>query len=144
TMIKERFLVPADTDHSDMSFDTPIGGVATAPASKPVSRYKVRETINTATMHLQIKVDRSQVVDWPVGGQATLETFFAGASAEELKRHVVDITADEFNSLGVTVQALVDFDKMPVQAIEVQTEYTAVDGSGTPHTTNGGWTFRAG
>ena len=144
TMIKERFLVPADTDHSDMSFDTPIGGVATAPASKPVSRYKVRETINTATMHLQIKVDRSQVVDWPVGGQATLETFFAGASAEELKRHVVDITADEFNSLGVTVQALVDFDKMPVQAIEVQAEYTAVDGSGTPHTTNGGWTFRAG
>jgi len=144
TMIKERFLVPADPGHDDMSFDgPPLAGVATTTA-KPVSRYKVRETSNTSTMHLQIKVDRSQVVEWPTGGEATLETFFAGASPEEIRRHVVDITADEFNSLGVIVRAMVDFDAQPVQAIEVQTEYSAVDDSGTPHTTPGSFTFRKG
>jgi hypothetical protein len=144
TMIKERFLVPAETDRDPMAFDgPPLAGVATR-AGRPASRYKIRETINTATMHLQIKVDRSQVVEWPTGGQATLETFFAGASPEEIRRHVVELTADEFDSLGVTVQPIGDFDTLPVQAIEVQTEYSAVDESGTPHTTPGAFTFRSG
>lgn len=145
TMIKERFLVAADDDRDPMAFDgPPLAGVATHAGRRPISRYKIRESINTATMHLQIKVDRSQTVEWPTGGQATLETFFAGMSQEELRRHVVELTADEFDSLNVTVQALGDFDKLPVQAIEVQTEYAAVDDSGTPHMTPGAFTFRAG
>jgi hypothetical protein len=110
----------------------------------PSSRYKVRETLNQSTMHLEIKVDRSQVVEWPTGGQATLETFFAGLSEQELQRYLVELTADDFNSLGVTVRALVDFDKQPVQAVEVQTEYSAKDGDGQLHTTPGSFTFRAG
>lgn len=110
----------------------------------PTTRYKVRETLNTATMNLQIKVDRSQVVEWPLVGQATLETFFSDASPADIRRHVVELTADQFDSLGVTVRALVDFDKQPVQAIEVQTEYTATDGSGETRTTPGSFTFRSG
>ncbi len=110
----------------------------------PTTRYKVRETLNTATMNLQIKVDRSQVVEWPLVGQATLETFFSKASPDEIRRHVVELTADQFDSLGVTVRALVDFDKQPVQAIEVQTEYTGTDGDGQSRTTPGSFTFRSG
>jgi hypothetical protein len=89
-------------------------------------------------------VDRSQVVEWPTGGQATLETFFSGATPDELRHHVVELTADDFNSLGVTVRALVDFEKQPVQAIEIQTEYTATDENGESRTTPGGFTFRSG
>lgn len=113
----------------------------TRPAT---SRYKVRETLNQATMNLEIKVDRSQVVEWPTGGQATLSTFFSTATKEELKRHLVELTADDFNSLGVTVRPLVDFDKQPIQALEVQTEYSAKDDRGEQHTTPGSFTFRSG
>ena len=110
----------------------------------PTSRYKVRETLNQASMHLEIKLDRSQVVEWPTGGQATLETFFAGASRQELQRHLVELTADSFNSLGVTVRPMVDFDTQPIQALEVQTEYSARDASGHDHTSPGSFTFRSG
>lgn len=111
----------------------------------PTSRYKVRKTVNHATMNLEIKIDRSQVVEWPTGGQATLETFFAGASAEELSRHVVELFATDFDTLGVTVRALVDFENEPIQAVEVQTEYSATDSTGEKRTTPGPpITFRAG
>lgn len=110
----------------------------------PTSRYKVRETLNQATMHLEIKLNRSQTIEWPTGGQATLETFFAGAPPEELKRHLVVVTADDFNALGVTVRPLIDFDNQPVQALEVQTEYSAKDDNGQVRTTPGSFTFKSG
>jgi hypothetical protein len=143
TMIKERFLVPAETDMQPLEFDGTLPDRNWSKRS-PTGRYKVRETVNHSTMHLEIKLDRSQVVEWPTGGEATLQTFFAGASREELRRHVVELTADDFNSLGVTVRALIDFEKQPVQAIEVQTEYTARDEDGENHTTTRSFTFRAG
>ena len=154
TMIAERFLVPADSDTQPLEFETPgndaagISGVHRRPWRSRAwgttsGRYKVRESLNEATMKLEIKIDRSQVVEWPTGGQATLETFFAGASRDELKRHVVELTADDFNSLGVTVQVYVDFEKQPVQAVEVQTEYSAADSNRETRTTLGAHTFDA-
>jgi hypothetical protein len=91
----------------------------------PVSRSRVRKTVNHATMDLRIVIDRSQVVEWPVGGQATLETFFAGRSAQEMKRHVVEIREDFFQTLGVEVRAVVDFARSPVALVEVHLEYPA-------------------
>lgn len=103
----------------------------------PVSRSRVRQTINHATMDLRIVIERSQVVEWPVGGQATLETFFAGQSAQEMKRHVVDIREDHFQTLGVEVRAVVDFARSPVALVEVHLEYPAgaVGGQGAPTNT---------
>jgi hypothetical protein len=146
TMIEERFLVPAEGDEQPLEFDDEPAAPVRSPRSRrlPTSRYKVRETRNEAMMNLEIKVDRSQVIEWPTGGSATLETFFAGASAAELKRHVVELTSDEFNSLGVTVRALIDFEKHPVQAVEIQTEYTATDEHGERHHTPDAFTFDAG
>jgi hypothetical protein len=142
TMIEERFLVAA-TAGEGLTFDEDLQPSAPR-GNRPASQYKLRESLNTATMNLEIKIDRSQVVEWPTGGSATLATFFQGATAAELKRHVVELTADDFNTLGVTVRAHVDFDKSPVQAVEVQTEYTATDANGQRHTTPGAFTFRSG
>lgn len=144
TMIAERFLVPAEDDLEPLEFDSAIPGIERRSARSPTSRYKVRESLNQATMHLEIKVDRSQVVEWPTGGQATLETFFSGASPEEIRRHVVELTTDDFDSLGVTVRPFIDFDKQPMQAVEVQTEYTATDSNGESRTSSGAFTFRSG
>jgi hypothetical protein len=151
TMIEERFLVPAEGEEEPLELPDEGRRQTTTPGRlhsrsfrlRPNTRYKVRETINTATMHLEIKIDRSQVVEWPVGGQATLETFFAGASAQDISRHVVDVFPDDFNTLGVTARAHVDFEKSPVQAVELQTEYSAKDARGETHVTPGGHTFVA-
>lgn len=91
----------------------------------PVSRSRVRETVNHSTMSLRIVIERSQVVEWPVGGQATLETFFAGQSAQEMKRHVAEVREDFFQTLGVEVRAVVDFARSPVALVEVHLEYPA-------------------
>ncbi len=150
-MVAERFLVPAETDDTALDFDaddpalTPIRPIRPGWARfRPTSRYKVRESVNHSTMHLEVKLERSQVVKWPTGGQATLETFFAGATREELKRHVVELTAEAFDTLGVTVRAIVDFEKQPVRAVEVQTEYTATDNDGQTKVIPGSFLFQAG
>jgi hypothetical protein len=147
-MIAERFLVPAETDDTALGFDESDPGLSPIRPGwarfRPTSRYKVRESVNHSTMHLEVKLERSQVVNWPTGGQATLETFFAGASREELKRHVVELTSASFDTLGVTVRALVDFDKQPIQAVEVQTEYTSTDSDGQTKVVPGSFTFRSG
>lgn len=155
TMIAERFLVPADTDTQPLEFEddgtqgrTPAGALRrrnwrSRAWGTTVGRYKVRESLNEATMKLEIKIDRSQVVEWPTGGQGTLQTFFADATAQELKRHVVELTADDFNTLALTVRSHVNFETQPVQAIEVQVEYSGTDDGGETRTTSGGHTFTA-
>ncbi len=110
----------------------------------PTARYKVRKTVNHSTMNLEITVDRSQVIEWPLVGQATLQTFFADSSPEEIKRHVVEIFADDFNTLGVEVRAFVDFENTPIRAVEIQTEYSAKDSNGETRTSHGAFTFQAG
>lgn len=147
-MVAERFLVPAEADDDALGFDAGDPGLSSRRPGwagfRPTSRYKVRETVNLSTMHLEVKLERSQVVEWPTGGQATLQTFFAGASREDLKRHVVELTADDFDTLGVTVRAFVDFDKGPIQAVEVQTEYSSTNDSGQTIMVPGAFTFRSG
>ena len=144
-MIQERFLEPAKAGDSDagtqpLAFDgdlTPAGRI-------PVTRYKLRQSSDVSTMKLEITIDRSQVVEWPLVGEATMETFFADATPDEIGRHVVDVYPDDFNTLGVTVQVFVNFEQSQMQAVEVQTEYTAKDGAGEVHTTPGAFTFRHG
>ncbi|MDR4492898.1 MAG: peptidase inhibitor family I36 protein [Nitrospirales bacterium] len=110
----------------------------------PTTRYKVRETLNQSTMNLEITIDRSQVVEWPLVGQATLQTFFADSDAQAMRRHIVEVIPDDFNTLGVAVQVFVNFQDSPVQAVEVQTEYEAKDSTGERRVTPASFTFRAG
>ena len=108
----------------------------------PTSRSKVRKTVNYSEMNLEISIDRSQVVEWPIGGQATLETFFSGMSASEIGKHVVDIHDDFFKTLAIDVTAYADFEDSPIAAVEVQVEYPggAVGGGDPPSNT---FTFNA-
>lgn len=140
-MIQERFLEPVkDAEGRPLEFedDLPTSGRGRA------SRYKVRQSTDTATMNLEINIDRSQVVEWPLVGQATMQTFFAGASKQEIAHHVVSIFPDDFNTLGVTVQVFVNFEQSSMQAVEVQTEYTAKDSTGVERTTPAAFTFKTG
>ncbi|PSN19931.1 hypothetical protein C7271_04740 [filamentous cyanobacterium CCP5] len=109
----------------------------------PTSRYKVRETMNTATMNLEILLERSQVVEWPVVAQSTLQTLFADATAAEMERHVTHLNLDDFKHLGVSVRTLIDFQNEPIQAVTVQAEYSAKDDTGEVKTFDGAWTFTA-
>lgn len=157
TMLAERFLAPADGDTRPLSFDdarpaTPTPAPAGALVLRPwraflwgsqVGRYKVQETLNEANMHLSIRIERSQVVEWPMSARATLETFFAGMSAAEIGRHVVELRTEDFDTLGVTVRCFVDFAKTPFQAVEVQLEYSADDDRGQTHVTPASFTFSA-
>jgi len=89
----------------------------------PTTRYKVRETLDESRMDLRIHIERSQVVEWPTGGQATLQTFFADASASEIERHVVDVHDDLFQSLRVEPRAFADFEGGRIAAVAVELEY---------------------
>lgn len=154
-MIEERFLAPVDPVQSEpLEFEDPLPA---RPAARFVgnrrstirlnpgtSRYKLRESSETATMKLEIKITRSDVVEWPLVGQATLESFLSGATKEEIGQHVVDLFPDDFKTLGVTVQPMINFEQSEVQALEVQTEYSGTDSSGVVHTTPGAFTFKAG
>ena len=141
-MIESRFLEPVKQDSAAAE---PLGFEGDLPASPfRTSRVKLRQSLDVATMKLEIKVDRSQVVEWPLVGEATMETFFSGASKEEIGRHVVTIIPDDFNTLGVTVQVFVNFEQSQLQAVEVQTEYTSEDSTGVVRTTPGAYTFRTG
>lgn len=140
-LIKERFLVEAAPPASGQ--DVAPLDAALPVRGKPASRYKVRETLDQSTTKLELKLERSQVVEWPTGGQATLATFFGDATSEQLRRHVVELSADDFESLGVTVRAFVDFEKQPVQALEVQLEYVA-ERNGRRQVRPGSFTFSAG
>lgn len=155
-MMAERFMAPADATTPPLAFDDKDPGLPPPPGrllryrpwrarawGNTTGRYKVAETLDDAQMKLEIRVERSQVVEWPTGGQATLQTFFAGASAEEMKRHVVELTADDFDSLGLVVRAFVDFEKSPVQAVEVELEYEAKDADGQTRRVPGAHTFTA-
>ena len=159
TMLAERFMAPADEATQPLDFDdddpalvAPGGGLRRTSRLRPwrsrawgttTGRYKVAETIDTASMHLEIRIERSQVVEWPTGGSATLQTFFEGASEAEMRRHVVELTTSSFDSLSVNVRAFVDFAKQPVRGVEVQMEYHATDADGQPHDFVAGHTFTA-
>lgn len=145
-MIEERFLAPVEEGEegagNPLTFRDDLLPANSRRARE--GRYMLRQSSETATMNLEIKIDRSQVVEWPLVAQATLETFFSSASKEEIGRHVVEIFPNDFNTLGVTVQAIVNFEQSLVQALEVQLEYSSKDSSGREHMTPAAFTFRTG
>ena len=147
-MIEEKFLVPTEDEPVEpLTFagDLPSTGPRRArPIGLRTGRHKLRQSSETASMNLEITINRSDVVEWPLVAQATLQTFLSSASEEEIRRHVVDIFPDDFNTLGVTVQAMVNFEQSLVQALEVQLEYSSKDSSGQVRTTPGAFTFRTG
>ncbi|MBK8239554.1 MAG: hypothetical protein IPK74_28870 [Deltaproteobacteria bacterium] len=100
----------------------------------PTTRYKVRKTINSSQMDLKIRVQRSQVVEWPTGAvPGILQSAFASNDAEAMRRHVVDVTLSDFQTLRVDVLPIVDFANSPFAAVLVELSYDALDADGRTH-----------
>ena len=81
TMIEERFLVAADAGRAALGFDERPGPAhrrGGEAADQPLQGSRDGQSLDHEPGD---QVDRSQVVEWPTGGSATLATFFAGASA---------------------------------------------------------------
>ncbi len=95
----------------------------------PTARYKLRKSTDSSSMDLSITIERSSVVEWPIVAQSTLETFFTGMTPEQVARHVVRVPLDDFQTLGVQVQAFADYSG-PVRAVEVECAYVTVDEAG--------------
>lgn len=113
---------------TDSSSTLPTFLVRSIKIKKPKEKhYILKHELNEASTDIRVEVDQAQVVEWPTGGQATLEATFAGMSETEIARHVVEITEDRFETLAVDVRGIADFENTPVAAIEVQLEYI-VDG----------------
>ncbi|MBC8160849.1 MAG: hypothetical protein H7Z42_06470 [Roseiflexaceae bacterium] len=109
-------------------------GSRPAPNDGNPKKY-LREVYEESTMHISFDLEQSTVVKWRIAPQATLQTFFQGMPAEELKRYVriVPMDDDFFKNLELEVQPFADFSDPAIQAIEVEVEYAARDENGDDH-----------
>ncbi|MFO0648804.1 MAG: hypothetical protein U0326_21365 [Polyangiales bacterium] len=91
--------------------------------------YQVRKKVNTSKMKLEVSLDQSRVLEWPIAPQATLETFFTGMTPEQIALHVRQLPLDDpfFSRLQVPVKVIGDFDGQPVAWVEVEISYAGDD-----------------
>lgn len=96
------------------------------------SKKYLREVHNSSTMHTELHLTQSSVVEWLIHPQATLETFFTGMSAAEIKQHVrvIDLEDSFFNELGLEVRVFAAFEDTALDAVEVEVKYEGRDENG--------------
>ena len=106
--------------------DKPPGGTS---ADTDPKKY-LKKTYDEKTMHIELDLAASSVVEWPVHPQATLETFFKGVSASEMTRYVreIDLNDDFFKNLGLKVSVFTAYDE--INAVEVDLHYEGKDETG--------------
>lgn len=101
--------------------------------SRRNSKKYLKKTYDKATMTLELNLEQRSVITWNIHPQATLETFFRGMPAAELKNYVrvVDLdTSDFFKTLNLTITPFVDFEDPVIAALEVQVRYSGRDENG--------------
>ena len=74
----------------------------------------------------------NSVVETEKNPQGTLQSFFAGISAAEMKKfvRVVDLTDTFFMTLNLEINCFADFEKNPIAFVEVQLRYDGRDENG--------------
>ena len=84
---------------------------------KQVSEIDATDYTDTVTLETATKQ--------AIAPQGTLETFFAGADAEEIKKHVREVDLDDpfFHTLDLTVRAFARWKEDEVAFIEVELKY---------------------
>ncbi len=131
-MIKNTFYDKSQSGQPGQPAD-PNKPNADDPATKfqdsDINRYSLKQVSNFSSMHFEYNETLASSTDWSIAPQATMQTFFAGMSAEQLKHfvRVVNLDDDFFKTLGLTVTAFAAFDKEPIAFIEVQMRYTGRD-----------------
>ena len=107
------------------------------------SKMYLKKNFDKATMNLELSLEQSSVVEWPIYPKATMQTFFEGMSPEELKQFVRSLTLDDdfFNNLNLEVRAFADFDDDLLNAVEVEVVYEGRDADGDRITKTDTFTF---
>ena len=102
-----------------------------------------KKDYSSSEMHIDFNLEQRSVVEWAVHPQATLETFFRGMSADEIKQYVreIDLDDDAFKNLQLTVRAFTDFSDPNVAFVEVQVRYEGTDENGQEREKNQTFTF---
>ena len=91
---------------------------ATSAGNRNSKKY-FRKNFDQLTMNFSLDLQQHAVVEWKINPQTTLEVFFRGKSAEELKRFVRKIRLDSpfFENLDLTVKVFGDFAGSNLEAV---------------------------
>jgi hypothetical protein len=112
--------------------DSPAPAPADPSATQDGSRWYLKEEYDSATMSLELDLTQRSVVEWQLHPQATLQTSFAGMSAEELKRYVRTIRVGDqfFEIFELTARVFTDFQSGVISNVEVEVCYKGRDDDG--------------
>ncbi|MGH8564662.1 MAG: hypothetical protein ACREXW_11490 [Gammaproteobacteria bacterium] len=91
---------------------------------------KQREEVHFESFFYKEQIN--SVVETEKHPQGTLQSFFAGVSAADMKKfvRVVDLTDTFFMTLNLEVNCFADFEKNPIAFVEVQLRYDGRDENG--------------
>src|SRR6266567_1063429 len=129
-MIQASFFT--DKDLSGHGEDSPGPGTQpgeTPPSSDTNPKKYLKQSYDAATMHIELNLEQRSVIEWPIHPQTTLQPFFKGLTAEEMKRYgrEPDLTDTFYESLDLTVRAVTDYQDSNVALVEVQVRYEGND-----------------
>jgi len=91
--------------------------------------YVLKTEVNFESTTIEYDEEMTSIVEWPANPQGTLQSFFAGLSAEDMKKYVrsVDLDDDFFKTLKLSVSAFADWDNEPIAFVECQLRYSGRD-----------------
>ena len=107
--------------------------------------YYMKQDVDFSSIHIGYDETVAAVQVWPANPQGTLQTFFAGRSAEEMKQfvRVVDLEDKFFQTLNLTATAFAPWDQQ-IDFVEVQFRYQGTDEEGAPEEKVQAFTFTKG
>jgi hypothetical protein len=104
--------------------------------------YYLKTDMEFTAIHIGYDETVAAMQEWPANPQGTLQTFFAGLSAEKMKQFVrtVDLEDPFFQTLGLTVSAFAPWDEH-IDFIEASFRYDGQDDAGNPQEKVQAFTF---
>lgn len=125
-LIKNTFFEKKEAeDGDDEDEDDPTDEFANA--EKDI--YYFKSIQDFSSVHFEYNEVMTSIVEWEINPQATMQTFFAGRSKDEMRRFIrqVDLTDSFFQSLGLKVNCFADWASEPIAFVEAQVQYEGRD-----------------
>lgn len=91
--------------------------------------YVLKTDVSHESTTIEYDEEMTSIVEWSANPQGTMQAFFSGLSASEMKKYVrtVDLDDDFFKTLGLTVSAFADWENEPIAFVECQVQYSGRD-----------------
>ena len=104
--------------------------------------YYLNTTMDYTSVHIGYDETATTIQPWPAAPQGTLQSFFAGLTADAMKKfvRVVDLEDPFFQTLDLTVTAFASWDQH-IDYVEVQLQYQGVDDNNQPELKTNAFTF---